>query len=131
MRKSYLRKTLISILVIAGATSLGACSWFQFPGVYRLTIQQGNIVTQDMIDQLQPGMTKRQVNYVLGTPLITDSFQQNRWDYFFSVRDSEGETTTERLTVFFDDGGQLTHFVGDFRPSQLQTAGENPGGAEG
>lgn len=123
MRNSVLRKILLNLLVIAGAVSLNGCSWFQFPGVYKLDIQQGNIITQEMVDQLEPGMTKRQVNFVLGTPLVMDSFQQDRWDYYYSLRDSEGETTTEKLTVFFNND-QLTHFVGDFRPSEFQTADE-------
>lgn len=121
MRKSATAKTVASLLVIATMAGLNGCSWFQFPGVYKLTIQQGNIVTQEMVDQLEPGMTKRQVNYVLGTPLIRDSFQQDRWDYYYSLRDSQGETTTKRFTVFFQDE-KLTHFVGDFRPSDFQTA---------
>lgn len=124
MRKSLLTKTLASILVIAGLASLNGCSWFQFPGVYKLDIQQGNIITQEMVDQLEPGMTKRQVNFVLGTPLVMDSFDQNRWDYYYSFRNSEGETTTEKLTVYFDND-QLTHFAGDFRPSTFQTADES------
>lgn len=101
---------LLSVLVATG------CSQFQFPGVYRLAIQQGNIITQEMVDQLKPGMTPRQVNYILGTPLINDSFQQNRWDYLYTLRDPDGDTTTERLTVYFENG-QLSHFTGDFKPS--------------
>ncbi|MCW8194708.1 outer membrane protein assembly factor BamE [Proteobacteria bacterium 005FR1] len=109
-------KTLTYTLVITSAVGLGGCSWFQFPGVYRLGIQQGNIITQDMVDQLQPGMTKRQVNYVLGTPLIKDSFKQDRWDYFYSFRNSEGETMKKQLTVYFEND-QLTHLTGDYRPN--------------
>lgn len=123
MRNSLSTKTLIIFLVMAGAAGLNGCSWFQFPGVYKLAIQQGNIVTQEMVDQLKPGMTKRQVNYVLGTPLIKDSFQQDRWDYYYSLRDSQGETTTKRLTVYFQNDA-LTHFAGDYRPSDFQTAGQ-------
>lgn len=124
MRKSSTVKTITSLLVIALMASLNGCSWFQFPGVYKLTIQQGNIVTQEMVDQLEPGMTKRQVNYVLGTPLIKDSFQQDRWDYYYSLRNSEGETTAKRFTVFFQDE-KLSHFVGDFRPGDFQTADQS------
>ncbi|MEX1031913.1 MAG: outer membrane protein assembly factor BamE [Cellvibrionaceae bacterium] len=130
MRKSALGKTFAFartraiLLVIVGLVGMNGCSWFQFPGIYRLQIQQGNIITQEMVDQLEPGMTKRQVNFVLGTPLIMDSFQQNRWDYYYSLRNPEGQTTTERLTVYFQDD-QLTHFVGDFRPSDVQTVDDS------
>lgn len=112
MRKAVFAQTLARLLIVASVLGLGACSWFQFPGVYKLTIQQGNIVTPDMLEQLQPGMTKRQVNFVLGTPLIVDSFHQDRWDYFYSLRNSEGETTTQHLTVYFD-GDRMTHYQGD------------------
>lgn len=112
MRKAVLTHTLARLLLLTSILGLGACSWFQFPGVYKLTIQQGNIVTKDMLEQLEPGMTKRQVNYVLGTPLIVDSFHQDRWDYFYSVRNSEGKTVSRKLTVYFD-GDQMTHYEGN------------------
>lgn len=114
-------KTLTRLLMVTSLLGLGACSWFQFPGVYRLSIQQGNIVTQEMVDQLEPGMTKRQVNFVLGTPLIVDSFHQDRWDYFYSLRNSEGETTTQHLSVFFD-GDQLTRYEGNVTDSLTDDA---------
>jgi len=70
--------------------------------VYKLEIQQGNVVTQEMIDKLRPGMTPSQVRFVMGTPLITDPFHQDRWDYYYYLRRSN-ETTGEsqRVTVVF------------------------------
>lgn len=103
-------KTLIislSFLIITG------CS---FPGVYKLAIPQGNIITQDEIDQLRPGLTKRQVNFILGTPLVRDTFDQNRWDYVYNFQPGGGERVGERITVFFENN-QLTHFTGDFEQS--------------
>jgi outer membrane protein assembly factor BamE (lipoprotein component of BamABCDE complex) len=93
-----------------------------FPGVYRIDIPQGNIITQDMVDQLRPGLTKRQVTFILGTPLIRDTFDQDRWDYLYSYQPGGGERAQERLAVFFDDNGELTHFEGDFEqtPENLQ-----------
>lgn len=99
----------ISLLLLAG------CQYFQFPGVYKIDIQQGNIVTQEMIDQLKPGMTKRQVRYVMGTPLIEDTFNPNRWDYYYSMAPGKGETTKERISVYFE-GDTLTSFSGDYTP---------------
>ena len=61
------------LLILLSLTTLTACGWFGFPGVYRLDIEQGNIVTQEMAGQLQPGMTKRQVRFILGTPLVEDT----------------------------------------------------------
>ena len=91
----------------------GSVTSFAFPGVYRLNIPQGNIITQEMVDQLRPGLTKRQVNFILGTPLVKDTFDQDRWDYLYSFQPGGGERVQERLTVFFEND-QLTHFVGDF-----------------
>ena len=54
-------------------TVLGACSLSELPGLYRIDIQQGNVVTQEMLAQLEPGMDKRRVRFVLGTPLVADT----------------------------------------------------------
>jgi len=104
--------TFISLLLI---TVVG-CSHVKFPSVYKVAIQQGNIITQEMVDQLKPGMTERQVRYIMGTPLIQDTFNPNRWDYFYSTRPAKGETTQERISIFFKEG-KLSHFSGDFIPS--------------
>lgn len=101
------------------ALSLAACS---FPGVYKLDVQQGNIVTQDMVNQLKPGMNKRQVRYILGTPLLVDSFQEDRWDYFYSLKNSDDEYSQERLTLFFAND-QLVNLKGNFRPEQASRQG--------
>lgn len=60
-------KLLLTSLTLVGLLALAGCS---FPGVYKIDIQQGNVVTQDMIDQLRPGMTRRQVRFIMGNPLI-------------------------------------------------------------
>jgi outer membrane protein assembly factor BamE len=81
-----------------------------FPSVlFKIDVQQGNVVTQDMIEKLKPGMTKSQVRFVLGTPLIVDAFRDNRWDYAY-VRQEKGELIEQkRLTIFFESE-KLTHF---------------------
>lgn len=105
MRKVLLSATLA--LLIAG------CS--EFPGVYKIDIPQGNVVTQEMVDQLRPGMTPSQVRYVLGTPLINDSFSENRWDYIYSIKQGDGQRFQERISLFFEDG-KLVRLGGDFPP---------------
>ena len=75
---------------------------------YRIDIQQGNIVTQEQIEQLKPGMKMTEVRYLLGAPLVEDPFHTERWDYFYSFRSGETrQVEQQRLTVFFDNG-QLT-----------------------
>ena len=70
--------------------------------VYKVEVQQGNVVTQEMIDKLRPGMTPSQVRFVMGTPLITDPFHPNRWDYYYYLRRSnETSGESQRVTVVF------------------------------
>tara|TARA_R110001592_G_scaffold290458_1_gene559587 strand:- start:1286 stop:1705 length:420 start_codon:yes stop_codon:yes gene_type:complete len=118
-----IRKTLQCFLVLASAITISACSIprLQFPGVYKLDIQQGNIITQEMIDQLRPGMTKRQVIFVMGTPLVRDPFRQDRWDYIYSYQPGGGIRGQEGVTMFFEND-LLTHFSGDFKPTEEGTA---------
>ena len=104
------------LLTLLALTGCGGVSSFSFPGAYRLNIPQGNIITQEMVDQLRPGLSKRQVNFILGTPLIRDTFDQDRWDYVYSFQPGGGERVQEVLTVFFEDN-QLTSFAGDFQQS--------------
>jgi outer membrane protein assembly factor BamE len=99
------------LVLICALLVLTACS---FPGVYRIDIPQGNIITQEMVDQLRPGLTKRQVNFIMGTPLIRDTFDQDRWDYVYSYQPGGGERAQERVTVYFDNG-ELSRFTGDFQ----------------
>lgn len=70
---------------------------------YRIDIQQGNFVSEEMVSQLKVGMTPEQVRFVLGTPLLNDLFHANRWDYPFDLKRGNGETTRGRLTVYFKD----------------------------
>lgn len=102
------RFTLASLLAV-----LVGCS---FPGVHKIDIQQGNVITQDMVDQLRPGMTTRQVRFIMGTPLITDTFHSNRWDYLYSIQTGGGIRHQERISLVFDDNQQLLGLAGDFIP---------------
>jgi len=106
-------------LLFLCATSLIACNTvgsMDFPGVYKIGIAQGNIITQEMVDQLRPGMTKRQVIFVMGTPLVRDPYHQDRWDYIYNFQPGGGVRGQERITVFFIDD-ELVSFTGDFLPT--------------
>ncbi len=107
-----------SILILV-ASLLVACAnvgSLDFPGVYKISIPQGNIITQEMVDQLRPGMTKRQVIFVMGTPLVRDPFHQDRWDYIYNFQPGGGVRGQERVSVFFVNDA-LVNFTGDFIPS--------------
>ncbi len=104
---------------------LAGCGSWGFPGVYRINVEQGNIVTQEMIDQLKPGMTRRQVRYILGTPLVEDPFHSARWEYLYMLRNGNETLREQRLTVYFE-GDKLSHFTSSLPPSgpETETAGE-------
>ena len=120
------RRCLKPLLFLAPAL-LVACNnvgSMDFPGVYKIGIAQGNIITQEMVDQLRPGMTKRQVIFVMGTPLVRDPYNQDRWDYIYSFQPGGGVRGQERISVFFIDD-ELVSFTGDFLPTDsLITTGE-------
>jgi len=120
-----MQKACRIIVVALALASLGGCSYFQFPGVYTLEVQQGNIIEQEMIDQLKPGMTKRQVKFVMGSALIMDTFDQDRWDYVYTIRTRTGERRDERMTIYFKDD-KLSHFSGDYRPSTPESEAAEP-----
>ncbi len=100
-----------------GVQATGPTGVRRFLGIfapYRVDVQQGNFVSQEMVNQLKEGMTREQVIFVLGTPLLTDVFHANRWDYVFRLQKRSGAVISSRVTVFFDnnrlsrvDGGAL------------------------
>ena len=114
-----------SILVAIACLLLCGCGWrdlkFGLPGVYRIDIPQGNIVTQEMVDKLKPGMNKRQVRFVMGTPLIIDTFEQERWDYLQSMETKAHKRSQERVSLFFEKD-LLTRISGDLAPSEADAA---------
>lgn len=106
------RSTLAVLAVCCAA--LAGCGVPRIPGVtpYKIDIQQGNFVTQDMVAQLKTGMSREQVRIVLGTPLLMDIFHADRWDYLYWHENQAGKREQRRLTVFFDDG-KLARLDGD------------------
>ena len=86
-----------------------------FPFVYKINVQQGNIVTQEAVNQLQPGMNKRQVRFLLGTPMLIDVFHQDRWDYINTQREGRDPMVAKRLTLYFENDA-LARIEGDIKP---------------
>lgn len=106
-------------LYLAALTLLAGCSASRMavpivPGItpYRIDIQQGNIVTQEMLDKLEPGMSRNQVRFVLGTPLIVDPFRTDRWDYVYRMNKRGDLVEHRQLKVFFKDD-RLERFEGE------------------
>lgn len=97
--------------------TLAGCAPPQFIQPYRMDIQQGNFVSQEMVAQLKPGMTKEQVRYVLGTPLVTDVFHADRWDYVYYRESRRGPREERKIAVLFENG-KLARVVGDVVPAE-------------
>ena len=114
-----MRKSLFSLSLLASLT-LVSCSTIMnyIPGVYTIDIQQGNIIDQAMVDQLRPGMNKRQVLYIMGSPMLNDVFHKNRWDYLYSNQPSGEDRVQKQISLFFEND-QITGIQGDFRPSTV------------
>ena len=111
---------LLAVAVVMVA-ALAGCNYVpQVITPYRMEIQQGNFLSQQMVSQLKPGLTKEQVRFLLGTPLLIDPFHANRWDYVF-YREAKGGTVEHRqLSVFFEDD-RLTRVTGDAKPAGSNT----------
>jgi len=92
-----------SIVLATVLGALAGCQGVSLPGVYRIDIQQGNVITQEQLAALERGMEKRKVRFLLGTPLVADPFNQDRWDYYYSL-ERRGEERVKRLvSVYFED----------------------------
>lgn len=130
-----MQKTLIYLVL--GATFATGCSGSgekseyrdsalgKLPFVYRMPVQQGNIITEDMVDRVQIGMTRNQVRYLLGTPMLVDLFHTDRWDYTYTIRRGHGDTEIKRLTLYFD-GDSLARIAGDMQPNPQRSAEGEP-----
>ena len=100
--------------VIAASILLAACSYKPtFINEYKIDVQQGNVLTQEMVAQLKPGQTRDQVRFLLGSPMITDIFHQDRWDYVYYYRKGKtGEVESRQFQVFFNREGKLERVAG-------------------
>jgi outer membrane protein assembly factor BamE len=99
----YRTRLIILLSLLVPTLALSGCNNIGFPGVYLINIDQGNIVDQEMVDQLKPEMTRRQVRFLLGTPIVEDTFNNDRWDYIRLVRRGNDTLLRRRLTVVFEN----------------------------
>lgn len=132
-----MRKVLISVIVLA-SLALQGCSTSseesstmsnianaipdaldRAPLIYRPEIQQGNVVTQEQINALEPGMSRRQVRFVLGSPMLTDVFHADRWDYAFTLGIGSKPSEIRLVTVHFEND-RLARISGAMRPQPVE-----------
>ena len=92
--------------------------------IYTPDIHQGNIVSQEMVDQIRPGMNKRQIAFIMGTPLLQDPFHDNRWDYIYSNQPGGEDRMQKRISLFFKNE-ELSGIQGDFKPGTLPSVEPN------
>jgi outer membrane protein assembly factor BamE len=92
---------------------------------YRIDIQQGNVVTQEMVSKLKAGMTRAQVRFVLGSPLVVDPFRTDRWDYVSIYQKQGKEIERRRVTAIFEDD-KLVRVEGDVKPGEALPATDKP-----
>lgn len=123
LRTSGVIVVLPVLLIVAGCGSSATRTVPVLPGIvpHKIDIQQGNVITQDMLDKLQPGMTRSQVRFVLGTPLLVDPFRNDRWDYFYSLVKQGDRVEQRQLRVYFKDDRML-RYEGDIVSSKPETA---------
>ncbi|MFT4069474.1 outer membrane protein assembly factor BamE [Paraburkholderia sp.] len=132
-----MRGTLIAVATVA---VLAGCSTYdsltqriaQSITPYRITVVQGNFVSQEMADQMKVGMSRAQVRQLLGTPLLTDMFHANRWDYVFYFKRGSTSIVQQRDFVVFFSGDLVTHWTGgEDLPTNLELLAEIDGDRRG
>ena len=94
-----------------------------FPWLHRIEVQQGNVLEQQQLDQLEAGMNKEQVRFLLGNPVLNDTLNAQRWDYYFSLKDDKGKSKSYWLMVMFQEGLYQKYVVGQ---RIFDLAEENP-----
>lgn len=112
MRITIARNTLAALLAVSTLALASGCN-----AIYKVDIYQGSLLEKKQVDQLKPGMSKRQVALLIGSPSIQDPFHQDRWDYLASVSKRGGETEVKNLVLHFD-GDTLARVEGDYFPEQ-------------
>lgn len=114
-RSGVRRRTGVALLAAALALAQSSCS------LYRITVQQGNVITQEMVNDLKPGMTREQVAYIMGEPVVRNPFNEDQWNYVYTLRVPGQVDRQRKLSLFFVDGA-LSQLTGDFKPA---TEGED------
>lgn len=117
------RILLLSLPLLVACSGTPEATSYLSP--YRIDVRQGNFISQDMVARLKPGMSRDQVRFALGTPLVADMFHADRWDYVYRFQPGRGEVQLRRLVVFFQDG-KLVRVGGDVVAETEATAAAAP-----
>jgi outer membrane protein assembly factor BamE len=122
MTFSRIAGTALLVAAISGCSSVP-----RIVNEYKIDVQQGNVLTQEMVAQLKPGQTKDQVRFILGTPVLMDMFHANRWDYVYRLqKGSTGAVEMRKFSTFFDANDRLSRVTGDVTAAQASDASAVP-----
>jgi outer membrane protein assembly factor BamE len=120
----YLYLTVLALCV-------GGCSMPQIkvpdlkiPRVYKLSVQQGNVITQEMVDRLDPGMTRNQVEYVMGRPVLEDPFDDDQWVYLYTLEVPDVFIQAFKMVLIFEED-TLVSITGDYVPTTAEEKAQN------
>lgn len=105
-------KRLFLLLPVLAAACSNTPQVTSYLSPYRIDVRQGNFVSQEMVAQLKPGLTREQVRFILGSPLVADMFHADRWDYVYRLRSGRDDVQQRHLAVFFQEG-KLVRVAGD------------------
>jgi outer membrane protein assembly factor BamE len=120
---------MLSRAIVVLALFIAGCTYVPLLTPYKMDIQQGNVVTQEMVARLERGMTRAQVRFTMGTPLVVDPFRADRWDYVYLYMKQGNITEQRRIVVVFKDD-RLDRIEGDVVPAERARI-DNPAPAAG
>ncbi len=99
-----MQKITVQLFILLACVAFSACSNFHFPRVYKIELAQGNKIDEAQLKKLQPGMTQKQVIYLLGSPLLEGPLQSDRWHYYYSLKPSgHSKQEVKHLVVYFNN----------------------------
>ncbi len=104
------KKSILALIFLTGTIS--GCSIESLPYIYKVEVQQGNLLTQADLKKVELGMSKRHITYLIGSPNIIDPFHQDRWEYIFTIKPSRGDYKENKITMIFDDEDKLKEIKG-------------------
>ncbi len=121
-----MKKLLLATVGVAAVGLLSGCSVWDNPAKlvpsflqpYRAPVHQGNLITDEMVNQLEKGMSQGQVQFLLGIPLVMDQFHPYRWDYVYYLLPTKGDRQLRQLTVYFDKEGRVDHWTSSAMPDE-------------
>jgi len=130
MKPNPIRRAALVLVPLASLALLSACSSLGLPAAksdslfgvftpYRVDVVQGNVVTQEVMAQIQPGLGRMQVREILGTPLLADPFHLDRWDYVFTIQRQGVPDQKRRISVFFKNDA-VERFDTEALPSERE-----------